>query len=252
LITLGENRGIAAALNVGVRHLAVEGRDYLWILTLDQDTLLHPDAIRTVLGSLNLLDARLREKCGVVGLRYKPIGMPRGRWRRHDSPAADLAHGLRERRLLITSGNLVRRDVAEAIQYNESFFMDQVDHEFCARVRSHGWHVFEYTGVLMDHQMGKSIEVRGRVRRYETGQRLYYIVRNSTFLLLRKQLPASIYVTQFLTWSWAYVVVNGPLAAPREIVIILAGIGDGVLRRLGQRSYWFLAEPRQRRGRLRA
>jgi GT2 family glycosyltransferase len=121
--------------------------------------------------------------------------------------------------------------------------MDQVDHAFCATVRSHGWSVLEYADVLMDHQIGKSVEVRGRVRLYETGQRLYYIVRNSTFLVLRRRLPASVYVAQLLTHSWTYAVVNGPAAAPREMAIILAGLGDGVLRRLGQRHYWFLAEP---------
>ena len=95
----------------------------------------------------------------------------------------------------------------------------------------------------MDHQIGNLIEVKGRVRRYETGQRLYYITRNSTLLMLRRQLPTSVYVAQLLSWAWAYVVVNGALACPREAVILLAGLSDGILRRLGQRRYWFLAEP---------
>jgi len=145
--------------------------------------------------------------------------------------------------LLITSGNLVRREVAEAIPYEESLFIDQVDYAFCATVRSRGWRILECTDVLMDHQIGKAVETAGMVRRYETGQRLYYIVRNSTFLVLRRQLPASVYLAQLVSWGWAYAVVNGLSAAPREMAIILAGLGDGILRRLGQRRYWFLAEP---------
>jgi rhamnosyltransferase len=248
LIGLDRNRGIAAALNLGVRRLAAEGHDHTWVLTLDQDTLLHPGAINSLLCSLDLLDASTRDECGVVGLRHKPVEVPQGPWRwaeRHVR-VRDLGHRLRERRLLITSGNLVRREVAETIPYAESLFMDQVDYAFCATVRSRGWRILECTDVLMDHQIGKSVETAGMVRRYETGQRLYYIVRNSTFLVLRRQLPASVYLAQLVSWGWAYAVVNGLSAVPREIAILVAGFGDGILKRLGQRQYWFLAEPRKR------
>jgi len=245
LIGLDRNRGIAAALNLGVRRLAAEGHDHTWVLTLDQDTLLHPGAINSLLGSLDLLDASTRDECGVVGMRHKPVEVPQGTWRwaeRHVR-VRDLGHSLRERRLLITSGNLVRREVAETIPYEEPLFMDQVDYAFCAAVRSRGWRVLEFTDVLMDHQIGKSVEAAGMVRRYETGQRLYYIVRNSTFLVLRRQLPASVYLAQLVSWGWAYAVVNGLSAVPREMAILVAGLSDGILRRLGQRRYWFLAEP---------
>ena len=248
LIRLDRNRGIAAALNLAVRRLAAEGHDHTWVLTLDQDTLLHPGAVDSLLGSLDLLDASTRDECGVVGMRHKPVEVPQGPWRwaeRHVR-VRDLGHGLRERRLLITSGNLVRREVAETIPYEEPLFIDQVDYAFCAAVRSRGWRILECTDVLMDHQIGKSVEAAG-VRRYETGQRLYYIVRNSTFLVLRRQLPASVYLAQLVSWGWAYAVVNGLSAVPREMAILVAGLADGILRRLGQRRYWFLAEPRKRR-----
>jgi hypothetical protein len=65
--------------------------------------------------------------------------------------------------------------------------------------------------------------------------------------MLRRKLPVSVYVAQLLSWAWAYVLVNGALACPREILILLAGLGDGILRRLDQRQYWFLAEPGERR-----
>jgi len=250
LIRLDRNLGVAAALNIGVRHLTAEGSHHDWVLTRDQDTLLYPGAINTLLGSLELLDTRTREQCGVVGLAYKPVKAPHGPWQcaGRDSRVIASTHGLRERRLVITSGNLVRREVAETIPYDESLFMDQVDHAFCATVRSHGWRVFEYTDVLMDHQIGKSVEVRGRMRSYETGQRLYYVVRNSTFLLLRGRIPIGVYLAQLLSLGWAYAVVNGPSAALREMAILLVGLGDGILRRLGQRTYWFLAEPGKDRG----
>jgi len=249
LVKLDENRGMAAGLNCGVRQLAAGGHDHSWILTLDQDTLLHPYAIRTVLSALEFVDARTRQACAVVGLRHKAVELPRGLWRwvEHDRQLRAVGHGFWERRLLITSGNLVRREVAEATPYEESLFMDQVDFAFCSSVRSHGWRTLEYAEVLMDHQIGKSVEVRGTARRYEPGQRLYYIVRNSTFLLLRRQLPIGVFLTQLFSWGGTYALVNGPSAIPRELAIIVAGLIDGVLKRLGQRRYWFLAEPGERR-----
>jgi rhamnosyltransferase len=250
VVRLAKNLGIAAALNLGVRRLATEAYGHSWVLTLDQDTVLYPGAIDTVLDSLALLDERARDKCAIVGLRHEPIktlGRP-WRWIVSEHRHPNLGHGFREMKFLITSGNLVRTQVAETVPYKEEFFMDQVDHALCAAVRARGWSVLEYRDVLMNHEMGKSVEVKGTVRKYETGERLYYICRNSTFLVLRRQLPASAYAAQLFHWSWAYATVNGPSAVLREIAILVAGLGDGVLGRLGQRRYWFLSEPAQRRG----
>jgi rhamnosyltransferase len=246
-VLLADNLGVAAALNHGVRRLAAGEHDF--VLTLDQDTVLHEGAVATVLGAFNKLDATERGRCGVLAMAHRP---PR-RWPSIADPGSwagsgvEEGEGFRRRRLLITSGNLVRRVVAETVPYEESLFVDQVDFAFSLAVRAHGWSLLEYTTVLMDHPVGQLLEAGGRTWRYEHGQRLYYIVRNSTWLVLRSRLPASVYVMQLATWARAYLHVNGSMALPRLAAVVALGLADGVRGRLGRRSYALLAEPARRR-----
>ncbi len=249
-ILQSDNLGIATALNAGVRRLAEDGR-HAWLLTLDQDTVLHERAVETVLDAFAGLDAAVQRRCGVVALAYPGDGSPRSGVHRpgRRSRFGEVGGGFRERRLLITSGNLVRRQVAETVPYEDELFVDQVDTAFSLAVRARGWSLLEYATALMDHRVGQLVEADGKLWRYEPGQRLYYIVRNSTALLLRSQLPPGVYVTQTAGWARAYAHVNGMRALPRLAAITLLGVVDGVAHRMGRRSYPVLAEPRRRRGR---
>ena len=53
----GANRGIATALNQGLRYAA--GRGCEWLLTVDQDTRCHPDMVRTLLDTAAFCTPRL-------------------------------------------------------------------------------------------------------------------------------------------------------------------------------------------------
>src|ERR1700685_2780931 len=48
-LAFSANRGVAAALNVGVRHHLIFEPD--WILTMDQDTLVHDGGVDAILAS---------------------------------------------------------------------------------------------------------------------------------------------------------------------------------------------------------
>lgn len=245
-----DNLGIATALNNGVRRLSENGL-HAWVLTLDQDTVLREGAVATVLDAFGRLDEAVKRRCGVVALAYRPVRDGHGirRWLGRRSATSDVGGGFRERRLLITSGNLVRREVAESVPYEGELFIDQVDSAFSLAVRARGWSLLDFPMLLMDHQVGQLFEAGGRVWRYQPGQRLYYIARNSTELVLRAHLPLGVYLMQLAVWMRAYLHVNGLRALPRLTTIVVVGLFDGATRRLGRRSYGILAEPARRRGR---
>ncbi|HTW97284.1 MAG TPA: glycosyltransferase [Acidimicrobiales bacterium] len=249
LVSLEDNLGIAAALNIGISHLA--GSDaHDWVLTLDQDTTLHDGAIAKVLSDLADLDAEIVARCGTLGLRWRPFTPPMSRlWARAEqaTQVRDVGVLFRERRFLITSGNLVRREVATTQSFEDELFIDQVDCAFSAAVRAAGWLLLEHREPLMDHEVGELLEVRGRPRRYERGLRLYYIVRNSTVLLRRRELPLSLYLAQLTGWARTYVAVHGVAGAARGAAIVLVAWFDACTHRMGRRDYRLLAEPRSRR-----
>src|SRR6185437_6681202 len=52
----GKNLGIAAALNIGVRHAAAG--DYPWVLTFDQDSTVTPEFVQKMLGAYEAAEGR--------------------------------------------------------------------------------------------------------------------------------------------------------------------------------------------------
>lgn len=138
------NRGVAAALNQGLEYALQQGLP--WLLTLDQDTQCYPDMV-DILG-------RAYQSCeprpAVVGSNYfDPLN------RRLKVPADDKAESL-EQKTVITSGSLVDTRVAKQVNgFREDYFIDQLDHEFCLRVRAHGYRVVISRQPAMAHSVGR-------------------------------------------------------------------------------------------------
>jgi rhamnosyltransferase len=139
------NLGISAALNQGLHHAVNTGCK--WALTLDQDTECFPDMVNTLLG--------VSEACtptpAVVGGNYLD---PRSR---HPKVVIGEAGAFLVQKTVITSGSLVDARLALAIGgFREDYFIDQVDHEFCLRVRAHGHQVVISRQPVMAHSVGES------------------------------------------------------------------------------------------------
>jgi len=159
LVELGENKGIGAALNVGLSYARDHG--YGLLLTMDQDTVLEPDAVEALLATMN------RQHAHSVGMN----------WDHQAKEDVQVSY-------LITSGNLVCVDIAAAIGgYDERLFIDSVDFDFSLRLSDHGERMYKSAGALARHRLGEqqgdSSYVTHSVERY------YYIYRNH-FYLIRK------------------------------------------------------------------
>lgn len=170
-IANAENKGIAAALNQGLEYAA--GMDYPWTLTLDQDTLCYPDMV-DILGSVY---AFCSPAPAVIGSNYFDPQNARAKI----SAKGHLAW--RDQTTVITSGCLVNTTVAQQVGgFREDYFIDQVDHEFCLRVREHGGRVVISTTPAMEHSVGRVGGVRlpwlGVLPNHPP-MRKYYIARNT-------------------------------------------------------------------------
>jgi|SRR5450759_161226 rhamnosyltransferase len=243
-IGLMENLGLGAALNIGIQHARFSAPT--WILTLDQDTVIFESAIEDILESYLGLGKQVRDSCGLLALRAQIP--PSTNWFTSYSKRVMVLDDLGsfvEKLAVITSGNLIRADLVEQVHFNESFFIDQVDFDFCLSLRQHGYRVIEQKRVSMDHRLGERITGARRSHPYENAERLYYIVRNSTFLVLRGRLPVRYYFVQIIVWSGAYVSTNGGGSLVHCAMVILRGTFDGALSRLGRREYRVLYKGRR-------
>jgi len=244
VIALAENRGIAAGLNVGIQEAFKTSPG--WIMTMDQDSLVDGDAIERISNAFSMLDSVTRERCGVLALRPHPLSssIPLTRYAERLLTVRDRG-AFSERVGVITSGNLVRATVLEAIAFNESLFIDQVDFDFCHDVRRRGYLVLEQKESAMAHLLGERVADAKRDHPYENAQRFYYIVRNSTYLVLRGRLPIRFYFLQAIIYSGSYLSVNGVSSILHCVTVIFRGFFDGLLGRLGRREYAVLTRGRR-------
>jgi len=172
-----ENVGIATALNKGI-NLSID-KGYQWVLTLDQDTV--------VLGKLVDNFAIVYEACdfknqiGVIGLNYKD---PHTGYERDICTNNSL---YKEVGSVITSGSLV--SIPAFIKtglFREDFFIDQIDHEYCLRLKNLGYKIIFSFQVGMLHPVGEMQIHNFLWKQFEITNhkpfRRYYIMRNYTVL----------------------------------------------------------------------
>ena len=169
-ITNHANRGVASALNQGIEHALLRG--FCWVLTLDQDTQCYPDMVVMLCSVYE----HCNPKPAVVGSNYLD---PRNR-----KPKVPVqGNGCLEQKTVITSGSLVNAKIALLIGgFLDDYFIDQVDHEFCLRLRARGYRVVISREPVMAHSVGRpggvGVPLLGILPNHPP-LRKYYIARNS-------------------------------------------------------------------------
>ncbi len=161
----GANLGIATGLNIGVRAALAEG--YPRVLTMDQDSTAPPGLVQA-LGACMDSDPAIALVSPVhqqVGGLHKPVG-----------------GGCRDVPQAMTSGNLLRGDAFQDVGgFMEELFIDQVDNEFCLKLRRAGYRVVEAGQAVLHHRVGRVRRHRFPFPCFSTNHsavRRYYMARN--------------------------------------------------------------------------
>jgi len=166
-MTLKKNYGIAAALNIGYRRAEELGMD--WVLTMDQDSSFAESAIEHY---LNPNADHFRElNVAVLGPNF-------------EGPPTD---SINDCDSVISSGSLVNLMAHHKNSgYNEDLFIDQVDHEYCFRLKRLGYRILRVGYIPMAHTVGspmtKKILGRTFVTFNHNAARKYYITRNTLYM----------------------------------------------------------------------
>jgi rhamnosyltransferase len=177
LIDNQSNKGVAFALNQGLKFAKDAG--YEWLLTLDQDTQCLPDMVDTLLAVAGVCTFNPI----VIGSNYYD---PQAN---QTKVSIDAATDFLEQKTVITSGSMV--DVARAVDiggFRDDYFIDQVDHEFCLRARANGYRVVISRKSAMTHSVGLSggvwLPLMGVLPNHPP-VRKYYIARNTLVTVAR-------------------------------------------------------------------
>ncbi len=170
-----------------------EGHD--WLASFDQDSLVPATAIA---GLLDLAASHPdRDRIGVLAMSHRDRNT--GRDYQTDFSVLREAASWREVRATITAGALVPVETLRAVgAFDESLFIDEVDHDFCLRCRRRGLVVIEGRDQILSHAIGDAAEGRILWRRvtptHHSPDRRYYITRNGLEVCLR-------YLTTDFAWA---------------------------------------------------
>jgi rhamnosyltransferase len=166
---LGENRGVGYALNRGVQRARQMG--CTWLLTMDQDSVVDRSFIAAYQAAL---EAAPELVCLTPRITTRS--------RRKDAAGGEISYA-------ITSGNLVRVSLFDQIGlYDEGFFIDCIDFDFCLRLRRAGYAIHRVPNALMQHQLGDSVDLPKAVQKYyarHSPVRRYYMYRNYMYMAER-------------------------------------------------------------------
>jgi len=233
-IRLKYNSGVQA-LNVAIDY-AINILNANWILILDQDAILKPNAIE--IAFTRLYEIRRDLKIGILHLGGMNV---------KQKTASGL---LVVEKLPTFSGCIISAKVLrdEGISIRSDFFLDQADFDLFENIKRSGYRLIMTKEKLIDNQVGVQHPWLKKLRSkpiislliassYEPLWRYYYIVRNSTTLLLEGKLPLSFYIRQLISWGFSSALVEG---VKKTIKTLMIGLAHGIFKRLGYLDPKFL------------
>jgi rhamnosyltransferase len=166
------NQGIAAALNAGLDHLTASG--FTWGYTFDHDSLPQENFFCAMGEAIGL-------HAGVALLA--PEYMDEASRTSITPTVGNDAKGGVDILSTMTSGNLVHLPTWQTVgKFDERYFIDYVDHEFCLRLKARGYRIVQVAGAVLAHNLGDRSTHGLTARKFSTTNhsalRRYYITRN--------------------------------------------------------------------------
>lgn len=199
LLRWSDNRGLAAAMNAGLQMASDQG--YAFVFLFDQDSALTDGFCAGMLSAWQQAEAVSALPVAALGPRLQdPVSGRRTPfrlfrlWRRSDQPVPG-APALVRADFLISSGCLFSQAALRAIGLmKESYFIDNIDLEWCFRARATGYAVFGTDAAVLLHAIGEPSDnpwVKAGLMVQHSPLRSYYSTRNRLHLYRQDYAPLS-------------------------------------------------------------
>ncbi len=187
LISNGKNKGLAVALNQGIKS-ATKQEDVEWVLLLDHDSQPQSGMIARMLETYNSHSDK--ENIGIIAPEILDKNtssptkylVPIGKVLWFKRIALNTKYN-DEVLSVITSGSMIRTDMFGKIgMMPEHFFIDYIDHYFCLGIKRRGYKILLVKDTILQHELGEKTEhnllgVRVGTTNHSPTRR-FYIFRN--------------------------------------------------------------------------
>ena len=171
---LNSNTGIAYPINIVMKEL----KENDWLLTMDQDSYFYGGSFRKYIEIL----PKLRKNVYAISpqIRYKEKSNVKNKSFFRDR--------LKKLSKCIQSGAIFSVRIGNKVKgFNEDFYIDAVDTEYCYKCNKKGYVLYQYDKGILIHRLGNKID-NFRTKwlpfslRQHNALRRYYIVRNNLYL----------------------------------------------------------------------
>lgn len=230
LIENGANLGIAEALNQGVRWAKESG--YPWVILFDQDSKITEGFVENMFAAWESHPERER----VASLHPKYVDLETG-----ESPVRRAKDGGPV--VSMTSGALMPTWLFDKIgAFASEYFIDEVDTEYCYRIRAAGYLVADSRQAVLHHTVGhpENLTFLGfRFRpTHHSAMRRYYMSRNR-FVVYRKYFrifPGWVLGSMYMSFRETIKCFLSEEHRMRKFRNFLLGTWDGLTGRMGKRE----------------
>jgi len=229
-----ENIGLAAGLNTGIR-CALANEQYQWIATFDQDSRVFPGFSTAMMEAQAA--CQFRDKVAIIAphhvssLEVGDETLPRGGLQ------------LKEIKVALQSGSLFSRAAFKDVGlFDEAFFIDYVDFEFCLHLRKSGFRIIEASHAPVNHRVGmptrhKFLGITCTVFNHSPLRR-YYAARNRLRVYRRYAFSDPRWICHDI-WSWFKEIVKLVLFESNrweKLAFAARGVWDAIRGRMGAYS----------------
>ncbi|MFB1097902.1 glycosyltransferase family 2 protein [Terribacillus sp. JSM ZJ617] len=227
-LSLGENKGIAFALNCGIKFALQKKADYL--LTMDQDSYFKPEEIKKY---INYIYGDFME------LKKAALLSPK-----HTVPYLKNDEGIKEVKTVMTSGNIIDlHKISEIGLFKEDLFIDSVDHEYCYRIKNSGYRVYRNNNIALEHNLGElqerlflgkklAVTNHNYIRRYYITRNLLWVYRNYQ----SNKLKVTKFTSMYLYWTLITILIYEKDKL-RKFKSVLSGYKDYRRGELGKKIW---------------
>lgn len=215
LISSPSNAGIASAQNKAIRKVLNKAH---YVFFLDQDSYISIESLRKLEKDMEILEKSDKEIGSVSAV--PEIKNTNSKFEKTNE--------------VISSGMLVPVSTLRKVGLmKDDFFIDMVDYEWCWRALKKGYSIYKDNQVLFNHQIGTEDRILGKIP--IAPFRLYYVYRNTFYLLKKDYLPKN-YAFKLRYGLFKQFIFNVVFCPnkDRRIRYILKGIKDGKSGKLGK------------------
>lgn len=226
-----KNLGVAEGHNRSSHDGLKKFAERQWLAFFDQDTFVLENFFEVMSAAYQACP--YRDRIGIIGSNYTDTqtGKTRSNW----SVEGIHPPAYKIETVVITSGSLVPAPIWKTIGgYNNEWFIDHVDDEYCLRAREKGYHVIQPWTVTIQHRIGSVKKVKmGKKTLYPMNQPAYrwkFVTRNFIWLIKKfgsREIPWII-ANSWGIWKRFWIMVLLESGRKQKIPAALRGIRDGI------------------------